>query len=131
MSELERIVARCRDKLEVLVVFLKPLETAAGWEEAELWRMAERIPNVRIFRDKGGVETERFQAVISGMTLLYDSDGSLAFRGGITSARGHEGDNDGRRAVVSLVETGIARDSAHPVFGCRLQDLNAAAPFAK
>jgi len=51
--------------------------------------------------------------------LLYDISGRLVFDGGITSARGHQGDNAGRSAISALL-TGqhdvVVR--ATPVFGC-------------
>jgi hypothetical protein len=52
--------------------------------------------------------------------VLYDSAGNLLFRGGITSARGHAGDNAGRAAVVSLLTSDEAEGRDTPVFGCPL-----------
>ena len=61
-----------------------------------------------------------FHAETSGQTALYDATGNLLFSGGITSARGHEGDNDGRAAVVSLLTSDGAEERETPVFGCPL-----------
>jgi hypothetical protein len=44
------------------------------------------------------------------------------FKGGITSSRGHSGDNLGRDAVIDLVTSGVASASSAPVFGCSLQN---------
>ena len=128
MAELERIVASCREKLKVTVVFLKPPQFGAGWEVGELWSMASSIPGVQIHTDEGGVETFRFGADVSGLTVLYDTAGNMLFRGCITSGRGHEGDTNGRMAVTSLVTTGSALHQQTPVFGCRLQDTEFAGP---
>jgi len=32
--------------------------------------------------------------------MLYDKLGQLVFNGGITSSRGHEGDNEGQDAII-------------------------------
>ena len=59
-------------------------------------------------------------ASTSGQTLLFDRDGDLIFSGGITGGRGHSGDNAGRDAIVSLVESGESTLDETPVFGCSL-----------
>jgi hypothetical protein len=61
-----------------------------------------------------------FGAATSGEALLYGPDGRLEFAGGITSSRGHEGDNPGADRIVSLVTTGSAELATAPVFGCPL-----------
>jgi hypothetical protein len=60
----------------------------------------------------------QFHATTSGQTLLYSPAGSLMFSGGITAARGHEGDNVGESTIVALL-TGKPTDVVRtPVFGC-------------
>ena len=70
--------------------------------------------------DDNGVEARRFHAVTSGQTALYDIEGRLLFSGGITGSRGHSGDNAGRSAIVSLLNTGDAERTETSVFGCPL-----------
>ena len=53
--------------------------------------------------------------------VLYDRDARLAFSGGMTASRGHEGDSHGRSAVTRLVLTGASHRSRAPVYGCPLQ----------
>jgi len=53
-------------------------------------------------------------------TVVYDPSGRLLFRGGITSARGHAGDNAGRSAIVAAVEANDPARMATPTFGCEL-----------
>lgn len=55
-------------------------------------------------------------------SMLYGADGRLLFSGGITGSRGHSGDNEGRRAIVSLLTGEGAYKSDTPVFGCSLFD---------
>ena len=55
------------------------------------------------------------------MTVLYDIQGRLLFSGGITSARGHEGDSAGLQRISSLLRTGKADRSDAPVYGCSMR----------
>jgi hypothetical protein len=90
------------------------------WVQSDLWVTASSIPGVHVLRDVDGADARRFGAWTSGQTLLYDAQGRLRFSGGITDARGHEGDNAGRASLESILfhgETPAARTS---VFGCGL-----------
>jgi len=78
------------------------------------------IPGVEVMADPDGVEAGRFGGATSGEVLLYGPDGHLTFAGGITSARGHEGDSPGAERIYDLVTTGHAELAVAPVFGCPL-----------
>jgi hypothetical protein len=81
---------------------------------------AAAIPGVHVISDERGAQARMFGALVSGQTLLYSATGSLLFSGGITGARGHEGDNPGRTVLTSML-TGQRADTVHtPVFGCYL-----------
>ena len=75
--------------------------------------------------DASGVEAARFGAGTSGAVLLYSSDGTLLFAGGITPARGHQGDSFGRQRLLALLDGAAADRRDAPVFGCALQNQNA------
>ncbi|HYH83994.1 MAG TPA: hypothetical protein VEX60_00840 [Pyrinomonadaceae bacterium] len=120
IGELSRLMTQARGRLTAYVIFVKPPNFSDGWEQTDLLTSAAAIPGVTIVRDDGGVEASRFHAATSGQTILYDSEGKLLFSGGITSARGHAGDNAGRTAIVSLLTTGGAEQGETPVFGCPL-----------
>ena len=120
LSELERLLAQVPDKLNTYVIVLKPAGTTSDWEKGDLWRRASAIPGVTVFTDDAGVEAHRFHAETSGQSLLYSSAGTLLFQGGITIARGHEGDNPGRTAVQDLVLEGHSDKTKTPIFGCGL-----------
>lgn len=123
---LERLVTRCGDRLDVRVLLVRPDGAGPDWEATDLARSAAAIPEVRTVVDDGGAEAARLGARTSGHAVLYDAAGRLAFSGGITPARGHEGDNAG----VDLIEGtvlggGPAVSTTHnppvtPVFGCAL-----------
>jgi hypothetical protein len=120
IGELSRLMTQARGRLTAYVIFVKPQNFSDGWEQTDLWTSAAAIPGVTVLRDDEGVEASRFHAATSGQAILYNSDGKLLFSGGITSARGHEGDNAGRTAIVSLLTTGGAEQSETPVYGCPL-----------
>jgi hypothetical protein len=125
LSELERIVARCRERLAVQVLCCLPEGAPEGWERTPIWAQAERIPGARVAVDSGGAIGRRFGAHTSGAMVLYDPEGRLRFYGGITGSRGHEGDNAGRSAVIDIVLHGQATLSETPTFGCPLLESDA------
>jgi hypothetical protein len=124
IGELALIMAQSQGRLAAYILFLKPEGFADHWEKTDLWQSAAAIPGVKPIADQDGVEARRFHATTSGQTVLYDAEGRLLFSGGITIARGHAGDNAGRSAIVSLVNTRIAEQAETPVFGCPLFDDN-------
>jgi hypothetical protein len=125
VSELARLLARLDNGVRAHVLFVRPDGVDDDWEDTDLWRSAARIPGVTISVDASGAEAHRFGIETSGHVLLYDPTGKLLFRGGITSARGHEGDSFGQRRIVSLLATRNADRSDAPVFGCALFEPNA------
>jgi hypothetical protein len=98
----------------------RPADEPAGWEQTDLWRTASAIPGVHVMTDVGGAEARVFGALVSGQTLLYSAMGSLLFSGGITGARGHEGDNAGRTALTSILAGRTSATIRTKVFGCYL-----------
>ena len=122
IGELDRLMADCAGRIDAHGVFFRPASADPGWDESDLPFSAARIPGVRTHWDVQGVEAVRFQAETSGDTLLFDPSGHLLFRGGITSARGHSGDNTGRDAIVKLVGGGQSKPSFTPVYGCSITD---------
>jgi hypothetical protein len=120
VAELARLMSRFDDRLSAEVVFLRPAGVGAEWDHTELWERASAIPGVTAVRDDAGVEAARFRAVTSGLAVLYDAEGRLLFSGGITAARGHEGDSFGTRRISALLRTGETDRADAPVFGCSL-----------
>jgi len=120
IEELAQIMTRCQGRLSSHVFFVKPIQCAVGWERTPLWDRAADIPGVTVSCDEAGAEARRFGAATSGQVLLYQSDGTLVFCGGITGARGHEGDNPGRENVIRFLTQGLGERSWTPVFGCPL-----------
>jgi hypothetical protein len=120
IGELAEIMARCPEQVVTTVYLSFPAAPAARRDTNSLWRSAAAIPEVRVLEDDGGRMARLFGARTSGQVLLYDSTGTLAFKGGITVSRGHAGDNFGREAIVSLIRGNVPRGRTSSVFGCAL-----------
>jgi hypothetical protein len=122
LAELDGVMAAAQGKLSAFVLFSKPGAGAAEIQASGLWSTAARIPNVSPRYDAHGAEAKLFHGRVSGQSMLYDPDGRLIFSGGITSARGHQGDNDGAEAIVRSIRAEPRAPIFTPVFGCSLHD---------
>lgn len=120
IGELAILMSEVHGLVDVNVVFVKPKDLPAGWEVTDLWRSAAMIPGVKVTEDHSGIEARLFSSQTSGQVMLYDPHTRLVFSGGITAARGHSGDNNGRSAIASLLTDGKSELSNTPVFGCPL-----------
>lgn len=123
LSELETIIAQSRSSARLMVVFFKPKGAPDSWiEEDGLAESARRIPGATVVADPDGAEAKRFGVSASGHILLFDAEGKQLFSGGVTALRGHVGDNDGRRAVIAILNGERPATAQTPVFGCALYD---------
>lgn len=120
LAELNLLATECRERFALRIVFVRPEGLPQGSEDSSLHRAAGEISGAIVSIDEHAVEAARFGATTSGETLLYAADGRLLFQGGLTWSRGHEGDNAGRAAVTSWIQTNDAPLSGTPVFGCAL-----------
>ena len=101
LTELAWLQTQTQNRMAVRVVFYKPAQAPQGWEKGELWNEASSMPGVSVGIDSDGTQAKLFGAATSGMVSIYSPLGRLAFRGGITGARAHEGDNPGLRAAIA------------------------------
>lgn len=122
LQELQGILNRSRAAPAVWILLLDPLSAGSDWDRTPIADAARRIGNATVVTDAVGAEAARFGASTSGHVVIYDSSGRLQFSGGITGARGHVGDNDGRRSVLTLLRNDQAHLHRHPVFGCGFHD---------
>jgi hypothetical protein len=112
-----------REDLDIHCVFVVPTTGDSSWNETSLIRRAREIPGAKIDFDAGGRIANQFHVKTSGHTLLYDANGKLLYSGGITIARGHEGDNTNRASFENaLSNKSTANLGECPVFGCSLLD---------
>lgn len=121
LAELAKLVTEVPNT-PVDVVFMKPEGEGDAFATTGLYERATSLPGVRVSIDAGGRESTRFGALTSGHTVVYDAAGKLVYSGGITMARGHEGDSAGRRRIRELLTAGRTDAPAGPTFGCELSD---------
>lgn len=119
VDQLAQFSAHYRN-LAIRIYFYTPENAAADWIKTSLWNDAVRVPGAQVEKDPGGKMALQFGAQTSGQSLLYDSQGSLVFAGGLTSARGHYGENDGSDAISAWLRGEAPKHASTPVFGCGL-----------
>lgn len=115
LDELRRAAPDCT----IRVRFVRPAESADGWERGETWDATARLPGVEVECDRDGNEARQFGARTSGYAVLVTPGGDVVFRGGLTRGRGREGESPGRRAVLEWVANGTG-PAALPAYGCGL-----------
>ncbi|MFK7735220.1 MAG: hypothetical protein AB8B50_04280 [Pirellulaceae bacterium] len=92
------------------------------WLNTQLVNEAKRCPKFRIECDSDGKVADRFQVTTSGTILLYGTEGTLRFGGGITASRGHAGPSDAGEALRSSLLLPLSNAAfTFPAFGCKLK----------
>lgn len=128
VAELAQIVTAVPGQFTTLALIYAPADEAATWADAELVQTVRHLPGVSVLVDVDGRLAREFGASTSGQAMLFDVRGQLRFSGGITGARGHEGDNAGRRAVIARIAGRETTPLTTPVFGCALFAAPASVP---
>jgi hypothetical protein len=123
LEELERLIPYIKNRAKTYIVFYKPRNRPESRGREGLWKRATSIPFTESRIDDEGSEIQTFGAKTSGQVFLFDPDGKLVFKGGITPARGHAGDSEGKKAILTFMTTGKTRIFETPVFGCSLGNL--------
>lgn len=121
LEELEKIYSRASQKFSISAFVFKPKGESESWTHTATVERVRKLGGA-ICVDNDGVEAEKLGLTTSGQILLYSMEGRLLYNGGITSARGHSGDNLGEQTVLDLLKDGQAAISSAPVFGCPLSD---------
>lgn len=122
LEELKIVLTRGREEIKSTICFFDPEGVPADWTQTSLVRAANEIPGLNVVVDRNGTLAGKFGALTSGQVLMFDGHGRRVFSGGITSARGHAGDNRGRTLVLALAKGEICESVQTPVFGCALHD---------
>jgi hypothetical protein len=121
LAELEHVLAGAPG-VTAYVLFVIPPGEAPGWERGGLWDRANAMPHVHAIADRdGALSVGAFRLAVSGHVLVYGTDGALRFSGGITPARGHEGDSIGRERVAAVLADETPDAATSHVFGCALE----------
>ncbi|RKH12253.1 RedB protein [Corallococcus sp. CA053C] len=121
LAELAKLTEHAGARLATRVFVWAPREAPPGFVQSELWTRARDLPGVEVVLDVDGQAAREVGARTSGQVVLFAPDGVERFSGGITPARGHEGDSTGSLAIRALVDAEAPRASASPVFGCALE----------
>jgi hypothetical protein len=119
---LQLFLARASRPISTYLLFHR--EGEADATAGKLWKRAQAIPGVVVVSDDG-TEAAIFHANTSGQTMLYDASGNLRFKGGITGARAHEGENFGLDSLLAALQPSARSVAMAPVFGCSLHDPSA------
>lgn len=123
INELAIIMAQNKNKVNAYAYFYKPLGYPDSWTKSDTWNKIQSIPGVTPKIDTNGKETKLFKAQTSGHVLLYNKNNDLIFSGGITSSRGHEGNNTGRKAVVEAIKGNLTKKVFTNIYGCKITNL--------
>ncbi|MFI4882635.1 MAG: hypothetical protein ACIAQU_08630 [Phycisphaerales bacterium JB064] len=118
MSELERLQRSHPGAFAVRVIFFEPVDATESWRETDLWQRAQRLRNALVVADPDGRLCAGAGAEVSGCVALLDPSGGVQFWGGITAARGHEGENLGLIALRDILDGQEPRQRTADVFGC-------------
>jgi hypothetical protein len=111
----------------VWIVVMNAHGVVPDWEQ-KIADIAHRIPEATIVTDVEGEAADTLGASTSGHVVVYDEAGRLEFSGGVTGARGHVGDNEGRRDLIAALHEGSEHAQEHPIFGCGLDDPRPSRP---
>ena len=120
VRQLERALAASPRNIDVWMVVFDPSGRGENWAKTGLVDLAEKLPGAQIFMDRDGKEIRRFGVRTSGDVLVFDREGRLAFSGGVTPSRGHEGPCDGCDAVRRLARGELPLTRQTPSYGCTI-----------
>ena len=120
LVELNHILTACPGTADIRIYFATPENPTAEWTKTTLWNDATALSGTTAVADPGGALARQFDVKTSGHVLLYSADAKLLYSGGITAARGEEGANPGRSAIVALLKGHPGVEPESQVFGCPL-----------
>lgn len=121
VRELSRLFSAAEVQPQIEILLYRPNRAAEGWDRTAFDEELRRIPRVTVRGDVEGKQARAFGMLTSGDVALFTSDGHLRFRGGVTSARGHEGESEGGRRLQRALAESHSAPGAIPVFGCPLE----------
>lgn len=78
---------RCEDAPLATIYFVCPPGVPDGWESGRNWDKAQAIGGSRVERDTDGRHARAFGVNTSGHALLFTTDGSLRYSGGVQGLR--------------------------------------------
>ncbi|AIE87124.1 hypothetical protein [Fimbriimonas ginsengisoli] len=118
LAELDRLLSAAPTRPITEVYVYAPHTESRGWAMGSLYKQAVAIRFTEVRLDPDGDIAKRYKVQTSGQTVLYSPKGVLLFSGGITASRAHEGDNDGRDAILAFLAGTGSNVTSTPVYGC-------------
>lgn len=124
MDELQKVLPALKGRVQVYLTIYAPEQMGDAWIKRGVWRQALKMPNVNLYLDKNGEDSELFGAQSSGEAFLYDTSGELVFHGGLTKSWALAGENKGMDAMVARVMNLDTRTVAYetPVLGRNIRN---------
>lgn len=119
LNALELIIRSCHSQPSAEVIVVGADESQIASNAFALVAKARAIPDA-IVRSELLNEAKLYGARTSGHLVVLNADKQELFRGGITPARGHEGQSVGMECVKSLLTGYAPAERTRPVYGCPL-----------
>lgn len=130
LGELQRLQRKLGDRLALAFLIYTPPAHAQTWVPDMAENLGALGLDGTILPDPDGALAASLGCQTSGSVVLYDPSGDARFWGGITSGRGHRGDNLGSDAVLAIVRDTNTTTRTTPVYGCPLSTPDDPAPGA-
>lgn len=125
INELERAIAKAPSQPTIYALIFEPgpddpTHDDDAFARTNIARRLAKLPAVIMIPDPGAQIAARFGALTSGHTLAYTPEGALAYSGGLTPTRAHEGPNTGTASLIEIFNARESLASDAPVYGCPL-----------
>ena len=117
---LQRFSTRFESAPTLIAYAYAPLQSNDDWIESETTANLRLLANTTIVMDREGQIAQRFGAHTSGHVMVFDAEHELLFSGGITPARGHEGEGKAGLSFLDCLNGKRIESSRWPVLGCSL-----------
>ncbi len=115
----ERLATSFHDSIEVVAYVYCPNDADPSWADSVITQVLQRVPGLEIRLDRDGRASASLGAKTSGHVFFYNARGQLAFSGGITPGRGHEGPCTAAEDLMRRI-AGLPGCGHWPVFGCQI-----------
>lgn len=120
LYELERLIARSKGRLHVTILVYFPAHEREQRPATNTIEAVASRTGLDWEWDEGGSIAATMGCRTSGSVVLYSPAGQPLFWGGITSSRGHAGDNAGTGTILEILTQGSSKRMTTPVYGCSL-----------
>jgi hypothetical protein len=124
VNQLAELLSGKADRYQLQVVVVQAPGLPKDLQNSTVAKAARSIANTALITDPAGKEAKLFGAATSGQVFAFGPDGKERFCGGVTSARGHYGPNDGIDAIEAILSEKSPTVGASPVYGCSLLGMS-------